>query len=314
MELALCARGKFNNVNIDFEKTMSIYNLCFWLGDNYAYTYIPWSKSIVIARIYWSGEYEIYSEVCEKSLVEKLEWVLGVHEDLSEFYKLASEDPLLSNFVKVFRSWRLRSSDLWWALLVAICQQNASFKQGWRMLHELVRVYGKYVYVEENALLRPPTPLEVLSESEKLKIAGLGYRVKTVLRIAESLVNGFIKNEEITSLSAREAEYLLKRIKGIGSYTARLALVLSTRKYELPPVDKWLKRIVSVVYGISERDVEEFWVQKWRKWAGLAALAVTITLDAEVLSRAIMRVRRGILLPDLGVKPSPLNMRSFCEE
>ena len=314
MKLTLCAHGKFSGVNVDFEKTMNVYNLCFWLSDNCAYTYIPWSKSLAVAKVYWSGDYEIYSEICEKDLVEKLKWMLGVHEDLSEFYKIASEDLLLSNFVRAFHGWRLRSSDLWWALIVATCQQNASFKQGWRMIHKFIKVYGKYIYVEDTTLLRPPTPLEVLSEPEKLKIAGLGYRAETILRIAKSIVEEFIRYEDLINLNTREAENLLKRIKGVGSYTARLALILSTRRYELPPIDKWLKRIINIAYGISERGVEEYWVQRWGQWAGLAALAITITLDAEVLSKAVERVKRGLLLPISSVKPSPVNMRGFCEE
>lgn len=312
MKLPLCTRGRFSG--IDFEKTMRIYNLCFWISDNYAYTHIPWSNDLAVARVYWSGEYEVYSDNCEESLIEKLKWTLGIYEDLFEFHELASRDPLLSVFAKLFRGWRLRSCDLWWSLLVAICQQNSSFKQGWRMLHKLVKVYEKEVYVENTPLLRPPTPLEVLKEPEKLKKAGLGYRAEIALRVAESIVNDIIKYEDVSKLSIEEAEKTLRRIKGIGSYTARLALMLSTRTYRLPPMDRWLKRIVSVVYSVSEREAEKYWAEKWGRWAGLASLAVTIVLDAEVLSRALERIKCGKVIPDPNVKPSPLNMNGFCKE
>lgn len=311
MKLSLCARGRLSG--IDFEKTMRVYNLCFWINGDHAYAFIPWS-SVSVARIYWSGEYELYSTNCEEDLVEKLEWALGLREDLSEFYELASRDPLLSEFAKLFKEWRLRSADLWWSLVVAVCQQNASFKQGWRALHELVRVYGKSVYVENAPILRPPTPLEVLEDPERLRRAGLGYRAETLLRVAESIVTGVIKYEDINRVSVEEAESTLRRIKGVGPYTARLALALSTRRYELPPVDRWLRRIISIVYSVSEREAEKFWIEKWGKWSALASLAVTVALDAEVLSKALVRIKRGEVTPNPRVKPSPLNMSGFCEE
>jgi len=267
-----------------------------------------------VARIYWSGDYELYSTNCEENLVERLEWTLGFREDLSEFYELASRDPLLSEFAKLFKGWRLRSVDLWWSLVIAVCQQNASFKQGWRTLHELVKTYGKNIHVENTLILRPPTPLEILEDPEKLKKAGLGYRAETILRVAESIVTGIVKYEDISKVSVEEAESMLRKIKGVGPYTARLALMLSTRRYELPPIDRWLRRIISVVYGVDEREAEEFWVEKWGKWSALASLAVTITLDAEILSKALMRIKRREVIPNPLVKPSPLNMSGFCEE
>jgi N-glycosylase/DNA lyase len=311
VKLRLCARGWLSG--IDFEKTLKTYNLCFWVAEKYAYTYIP-SSGVVVARIHYSGEYEVYSESCGEDLVERLEWTLGTREDLSEFYELASRDPLLSGFARTFTGWRVRSCDLWWGLLVAVCQQNASFKQGWRMLHELVRIYDKKVSIRGTAVLRPPLPSEVLEEPEKLRKAGLGYRAETALRVAESIDKGVVKTEDLLKLSIEVAEMLLRRIKGVGSYTARLALVLSTRRYELPPVDRWLRRIIGVVYGVSEREAEKYWAEKWSKWAGLASIAVTITLDAEVLSRALERVKRGEMTPVHSVKPSPVNMSGFCEE
>jgi N-glycosylase/DNA lyase len=311
VRLRLCARSRLSS--IDFEKTMKTYNLCFWVGENYAYTYIPWS-SVAVARVYYSGEYEVYSESCEEYLLGRLEWALGTREDLSEFYELASRDPLLGGLAEAFTGWRLRSCDLWWGLLVAVCQQNASFKQGWRMLHELVRACNKRVDLESTQLLRPPSPREILKEPEKLRRAGLGYRADTVLRVAEALEAGRLRSEDLARLDLAEAEMALRRIRGVGAYTARLALVLSARRYELPPLDRWLRRITSVVYGVSEREAEKYWSEKWGRWSGLASVAATIALDAEVLSRALERVKRGAVLPDPRVKPSPLNMAWFCEE
>ncbi|OYT38671.1 MAG: hypothetical protein B6U89_05405, partial [Desulfurococcales archaeon ex4484_58] len=139
---------------------------------------------------------------------------------------------------------------------------------------------------------------------------GLAYRYETVIRIAQFIVQKRIPSEEyLLDLSSSDVEEILKGIKGIGPYTARLALILALRKYDQPPVDRWLKKIVSKVYGVDEKRVESFWREKWRDWSGLASLALTITLDAEPLRKALARIERGELTPiHEPDKLSPLNM------
>lgn len=61
----------------------------------------------------------------------------------------------------------------------------------------------------------------------------------------------------------------MKEIKGIGSYSARFALVLSQRRYGLLPLDRWLRKLAEEVYGL--REVEEGLKAKWKRWCGLAA-------------------------------------------
>ncbi|MEM4717749.1 MAG: hypothetical protein QXE81_03195, partial [Desulfurococcaceae archaeon] len=139
-----------------------------------------------------------------------------------------------------------------------------------------------------------------------------GYRAKTILNTARTLINGYIDEKELLNMKPLEIERTLRKIKGVGPYTARLAIALFSRKYELPPVDNWLKKIVGIVYSIDESLVENYWIEKWGKWSALAAIATTIALDAEPLSKAVARIRNRQLLPVINQAPTPLNMIGFC--
>lgn len=312
--LVLCDEGDFGKRDLNYRLTSTVYNLCFWIGGSESYVYVP-GRSIALALVDCQGRFKVYSESCNDvgKLRLRLRFTLGVDEDISEFYGYARGDILVGNFVESYPGWRLRSTDLWWALVTAICQQNASFKQGWRILHNIVKAYNKRVVVNGTPVPRPPTPSEVLGDPEKLLIAGAGYRARTILAVAKALVDGLLNLEYVERASAVEAEKELLSIKGIGHYTARLSIALSTRKYELPPVDRWLRRVVSVAYGVDDKFVEEFWRRKWGKWSALAAILTTISLDAEPLRKALERVRRRDLLPKARVYPSPVNMEAFCE-
>jgi N-glycosylase/DNA lyase len=310
--LKQCVSGCFTEA-IDFRKTLSVYNLCYWFNGLQAYVFLD---SNAIAVVDTSGCFKIYAEDCEKDHVRRLRWVLGADENLEEFFEIARRDMLLKDFAKEFRGWRPRASDLWWALLVAHCQRAASFKQGWGLLHRIVRSYGKEAVVEERRILRPPSPEEVLQESSKLIESGVGFRAEGILKTAEAIVSKSLDFEKLKALHESDIERHLLQLPQVGSYVARLALVLAFRRYSLPPVDKWVTAIVSRAYGVEQREraVEAFLKSKWGRWAGLAVYAMTIALDAQPLSQALKRIEQGLTTPRRDVEPSPLNMAAFCKE
>jgi N-glycosylase/DNA lyase len=312
-KLKLCFDGDLPGKLLDYRLIGSVYNLCFWVDGYKSIIFIPGLDYSVVV-LYFNGKYELYSEsCCCEDLVKKFHFTIGLNEDIGGLIKLASRDPLLGEFLRTYRGWRLRSTSLWWAIVTGICQQNVSFKQGWRMLHNIVKNYERIIQVGELKVLRPPEPREVLDDPDPLFNSGLGYRAKTVVNVAKAFVNGDVDEEAINEGTPVYAESVLRELKGIGPYTARLAIALSMRKYDLPPIDRWLKKIISVVYGIDEKFAEEFWVEKWRMWSALTSIMVTIALDAEPLNKALQRIHRREILPSPSVKPSPMNMRSFCE-
>lgn len=312
-KLELCKESRFKHSGIDIRLVSTVYNICYWTNRDHAFIFIP-GERLSIAMVRFDGSFELYSEECGNSnkIVEGLEFVMGFKDNVNEFYELAIKDPLLSDFAETYHAWRLRSTDLWWALVTGICQQNASFKQGWRILHNIVRSFNKRVLLGKYEIYRPPSPREVIEDPGKLIETGAGFRAKALLNTAKTIASGVIETKSFLEKEPQEMERVLREISGIGPYTARFAIALFARKYDLPPVDRWLKKIIRTMYGVDEKYAEEFWINKWGKWSALATIATTITLDAEPLTKALQRLRRRELLPKLNTSPSPINMNAFC--
>ena len=300
---SLDLRGMAAEQGVDLSKTLGVYNFSFWYDGSVAKIAVD-LKTPAVALVSVDGKAQIYAPPGSDAtrLEELLLSELGFRESVEGFYAKAVVDPLLSAFAREWRGWRLRSCDLWWALVTAICQQNASFRQGWGMLSKLVALYRRRVELKNRGwMLLPPTPRGVLAEPGKLKEAGLGYRSATVLRVAEAVVSGALPSSEDLAVEPVErAETILKKISGVGSYTARLALALALRKYELPPIDRWVRALAAKAYGVEEKAVEAEWRKRWGRWSALAVVALTIALDAAPLSKAIARLDGGRLLPEPG--------------
>ncbi len=301
----------------NFYLTASCYNFNWWF--NGSKCLIPISKDPPLIAVAHQPHdkvvVDIYGEksVDHINVEEFVQWALGLNEDLTGFYNVIEDDAILREVPRSLQGMRMRATGFWNALLIAICQQNTSFIQGWSMLCRIYKLFGMKVKLNGIKSILPLSPRDFLtSEAEaKLREAKVGYRAKTIMHAASMIEKGYF--EHLERLKDEEAEEKLKEIKGVGSYTARLTLVLSQRRYSLLPLDRWLKRLAEEIYKL--KNVEEELKARWKEWCGLAVFFTTVVLDAEVLSKALRRALNGDVKPSCQYeKLSPLTlwMHAIC--
>lgn len=306
--------------------TVKAYNFSWFFQDKTPIIYLNIKDSDFLCLTYEDEEGLIHSKVYlveekkdtninSQKIGEKIRFILGLDENLLNFYQTIRKDPILYMVPKVLVGMRLRTTSLWNALLIGVCQQNASFLQGWRMVLNLYKLFGKKVKFFGKEIFLPPNPKIIIKYANRLEKAGLGYRSETLRRIAETLINKSFSEKDVVKLDDKEAVSRLCLIKGVGEYTAKLALVFSQRRYSLLPLDRWLMRLTAEAYKIKNlnmKKVKEFLVGRWREWCGLSVFFTTIVLDAEPISLALKRLRKNELIPKFETKkPTPLTMYKF---
>ncbi len=300
----------------DFHFTAAVYNFHWHFDGKSLYLAFP-SEQATVLRVRDKGrELEIaaYSEqrLGKDQVHEAVEHALGLSEDLDRFYERLTGDRLLSYAAQKMRGFRVRSVGPWVAVMIAICQQRASFIRGWKMLYRIYESLGRPVTLEGgDSTILPPSPSIVLNRQDVLPKLSLGFRVSALVSAARAFVEGEIALEDPDSFEAD-----LRALRGVGQYTARLARVLGLRSYENPPIDDWTVKVVAEAYGVKprQRDVEEFLVARYGDYAGLAVLLYTVVLDAEPLTRALERIRKGLVSPsEQASKPTPLSLWKFVK-
>lgn len=301
---------KYEDYNFDL--TAATYNFSWFYDGEHLKIIIDFNPTIAIVRKknHVSLLIEVFgrNSLSRGQIIDLLAYLLGISEDLGDFYRLWSKDKLLGKSYGKLCGFRVRATPLWISLLIGICQQNASFKQGWGMLANLFKLFGKRVNLGNYGYtILPPTPDDIAKLGVyKLKMARVGYRANIILEIADAFIRGELSNDFNQVFNVDN----LIKLRGIGNYTARLASVLTYRRYVDPPIDRWMMKIISFVYGVSEKESEDFWRRKWDRWGGLASLITTIALDAEVLSKAIRRIELGYTYPNESIM-SPLTLWKY---
>ncbi len=224
---------------------------------------------------------------------------LGVREDISGYMRLARGDPVVGGVAEAMPGYRLRSTTPWAAFLTAVCQQNASFRMGWRMLLRLHLLAGRRLRLPDGSLyISTPSPDE-LTESV-LREARVGYRARTILEAAR------LRIESCSDVDA------LSGVRGVGPYTLSLVKLLACRDYTVLPLDRWLARLASEAYRVDQGLVEAELRRRFDGWTGLYAIQATIAFDAQPLRRALERLRLGLNRPGLD-EPSPVTLWKWSD-
>jgi len=171
-------------------------------------------------------------------LTQRLNYCLGLNEELTEFYKICRKDPVLKSRIRDIETTRIISafSDFE-ALVGAIVSQNNSYRNYRKKMRE---IYRELNFVPENFT------------ENNLKNMGLGYKLPFLICLAKD----FGKKD-------------LNEIRGIGPYSRQLFEIFQKRNYSAFYMDCLTEKIMRERYGIHNDFEEESW-RLWGNWRGLA--------------------------------------------
>jgi N-glycosylase/DNA lyase len=105
---------------------------------------------------------------------------------------------------------------------------------------------------------------------EELNSMKMGFRSKYVLQMINRINNKEIDIESINNMSTKEAmEYLIKE-SGIGIKVASCILLFSYSKYDVFPIDTWVKKTMGELYNTTDvKTIKKIVEEKYGKYSGI---------------------------------------------
>lgn len=220
---------------------------------------------------------EVDAQLHEAERVEitrKINWMLGLDQDFSAFYKIIQREPKLASVEKRAQGRVLRSPTLFEDVVKTILTTNTSWAGTIRMVENLVSQFGGPLPTNQERCAFPSPEQLAATDIDTLRTqTRLGYRAPYVHELANSIASAdfdleALKTAELTNLELRKQ---LLAIKGVGDYAAANLLMLLGR-YDYIPVDSWATKMVSHEwYGgqpIVSNQVEAAF-EHWEYWKGL---------------------------------------------
>lgn len=196
---------------------------------------------------------------------------------LGESYAVACEelpwrsDPVLARAVERFRGLRILRQPFGETLFAFLLSSAKSIPQIKELCGKTAQAYGDEILPGVYAL---PTWKRLAEVPEKeLRVLKFGYRAKYVSQTAKVLAEEPDFIEKLQETSYVEARSRLMELPGVGGKVADCTLLFGGSKLEAFPVDTWIAKVMSELYGLPDLNLEQmatFGRIHFGRYAGLA--------------------------------------------
>ena len=221
-------------------------------------------------------------------------FVWGLDDDATDLDKLMVSDRDLAPLLERFGTLRIvRAPDLYEALLVAVIGQQVSVQAAQSIRRRLMQNLGTRVTVD-NALGQEihylyPTPKQMIKSGELgLREQGLSrQKTRYLLEIANLAATGELDRDAFAALSDEDAIRRLCEIKGVGRWTAEIALMRGLGRNDVFAAgDLGLQVAVQELRRMRKRPSEKALrkiAEHWKGWRSYAAFYLWMTLQSRAL-------------------------------
>jgi DNA-3-methyladenine glycosylase II len=185
--------------------------------------------------------------------VALLRRMLGCDVDLSGFYALAAEVPVLAELAGRFRGLKPpRFATLWESLVNTIAFQQLSLASGMAAVVRLASRCTRPI-VFRGVSLRPFPGAEAVDRlgDEDLRACGFSSaKVRSLRAAAAAVLGGALREEELERLPDEEAAVRLTELPGVGTWTSSLLLLRGLgRLGSFPAGDSGANRRLHATFG-----------------------------------------------------------------
>ena len=219
-----------------------------------------------------------------KSDSGNFEDIINYYFDLATNYsiykeKLSKIDKFMSESIKFGEGIRILRQDLWETIISFIISANNNIPRIKKIIERLSKEYGKEVEFEGKKYYKFPTPEELADVSaEELRKLGLGFRDERIVNTTHMILMNQVNLDELKRMNNTEImrEELLK-LDGVGPKVADCILLFSLKRFDVFPIDVWVRRVMNDLYihneveeKVSKRQLQELAEDKFGRMSGLA--------------------------------------------
>ena len=210
----------------------------------------------------------------------QLRHILCTELDLKPFYRQARKDELLAPVTPRFRGLKLPASPtVFESLVMAVLSQQVNLTFAYSIKRELVETFGEQWKTTGETYYAFPRPERFAEEKPEhlLRFRLSNAKAATLVRLGEAFASGALTEEELRTLPDEDVVERLIQIKGIGRWSAEIALLRGLARVDAFPggdlgVVKYLAQgLLGKAEKATEADMRAF-AERWRPYRGLALI------------------------------------------
>ena len=222
----------------------------------------------------------IFRGICKGDLKK----VVREYFDLDNNYEIIKEKlSKIDNFMKKSIEFgdgiRILNQDLWECIISFIISANNNIPRIKKIIEAISKEYGEEISWRGKKYYFFPS-IEALSKAsvEDLRKLGTGFRDKRIYNTTKKIYEKEVDLDEIKQLkSSEEIEEKLLTLDGVGNKVANCIMLFSLKRYDVFPIDVWVRRVMNDLYlhkenekEVDKKELQTFAEEKYKDLAGLA--------------------------------------------
>lgn len=185
--------------------------------------------------------------------IKECDDILGKYLDKSIGLKMIKQDPIE-------------------CIVSYIISQNNSVRNIKNSLDLISYKFGdKVIFLDTEYYLFPSIDKLSKISLEEFRECKVGFRDRYLVDIISDIVENRLNVNYIFEMNSEDSLRYLMSFRGIGMKVASCILLFAYGKYDVYPIDTWVKKYMDTNYGIKdEKKIKEFCKEKYGKYSGLA--------------------------------------------
>ena len=185
---------------------------------------------------------------------------------------LIDKDANIKSAVIYSNGLKMIKQDPFETIIEYIISSNNGVPQITNSIYLLSKNYGKKVIYNNKEYFLFPKPSDLKDlKVEDYRNCKVGFRDKYLYEIVQKINNGTFDINKIYGLNTDDALNYLMENKGIGNKVASCILLFAYQKYDVFPIDTWVKKYMKKNYDIEgEKNIKAFSKKIYGKYSGIA--------------------------------------------
>jgi len=215
--------------------------------------------------------------IIESNKEDNLKEIIYDYFDLNRDYSIIEKEILkkdnkLKDVLIFGRGLKMIHQDPFETVISYIISQNNRVPSIAKSLNMIAEKYGKKVVFNNKEYYLFPS----FSDLKKLKVEDyrnckVGFRDKYLYEIVQNINNNHLCLDNVYNMSSNDALNYLISFKGIGNKVASCILLFAYQKFDVYPVDTWVKKFMKEDYNIEgEQNIRKFTFDTYKEYSGLA--------------------------------------------
>ena len=222
----------------------------------------------------------IFRGICENDIEVECREYFDLDTDYTEIKNILSNvDENLKKSIQYGEGIRILKQDLWETIISFIISANNNIPRIKGIIERLSKKYGKEIKWNNKLYYLFPRPNELkMVSTQEYRELGLGFRDIRLYETTKLILRKQIdldKLKEITDSNILREE--LNKLPGVGDKVADCIMLFSMKRFDVFPVDVWVRRVMNELYiknedesKVNKIQIRNLAEQKYGNLAGLA--------------------------------------------